>query len=278
MIYKLIAIDLDGTMLNDEKIISNYTKEILHKINNIGVEIVIATGRRYWAAKNFVKGLDMNLTILANNGNIVREISDDSVLIKKYMDIEDFLNLLKEGRKNNLSPILHVDDYEKGIDMIIELERDDERYFSYMSKVQSRYKKIKKLESYKDGKILAVVYFGEVEDMENFRRYINSNYPSKYNSHIITKLSIPGSLLELMNPLGSKWTSLKEYAHNKGIKADQIIAIGDDNNDIEMIEKSGYGIAMLNSTINVKNVADEVTEKNNNEDGVAHVLRRIFKL
>lgn len=278
MTYKLIAIDLDGTLLNDRKEISDYTKEILQKINSVGVEIVIATGRRYWAAKNFVKGLNIDLTILANNGNIVRKISDDSVLIAKYMDQKDFSILLEEGRKRNLSPILHVDDYEREVDMIIELERDDERYFSYMSKVESRYKKVDRLESYVDGKILAVVYFGGIEDMENFRRYINTNYPSKYNSHIITNLSISASLLEIMNPLGSKWISLKEYAHSKGIKPDEIIAIGDDNNDIEMIEKSGYGIAMLNSTINVKKVADEVTRKNNNEDGVADILKKIFKL
>ena len=86
------------------------------------------------------------------------------------------------------------------------------------------------------------------------------------------------ALLEIMNPLGNKWLSLKEYAQKKGISPEEIIAIGDDNNDAQMIKNAGCGIAMKNASQQVKKVADIITEKDNNQAGVAFELRKILNL
>lgn len=86
------------------------------------------------------------------------------------------------------------------------------------------------------------------------------------------------ALLEIMNPLGDKWLSLLEYAKDKGIDKSEIIAIGDDNNDIEMIKNSGCGIAMKNGSQYVKKVADIISEKDNNQSGVAHELKKLLKI
>ncbi len=276
MDYKLVALDLDGTLLTDDKKISKENIDVLKRINDLGVEIVIATGRRYWSAKQLTTELGFDFVVMANNGNIARKISDEKLLLTKYLDTRDFYTLIKEGRKRGLYPIIHVDHYADGYDIIIEYEIHSSKYGSYMSKNLDRYKKMDNSLNYKEGKVLAVCYVGDLTDLKEFEKFIKTTYPKRYSSHIMSKLVISGGLLEIMNPLGSKWISLKEYASGKDIKTEEIIAIGDDNNDIDMIKNSGLGIAMKNGSQKAKETADLVTKKSNNEAGVGHVLQELL--
>lgn len=278
MSYKMIAIDLDGTLLDENKRIHRENIDVLRRLHNNGVEIVIATGRRYWSAKRLVKEIGIDLVIMANNGNIVREIFDDKLLLTKYLELDDFYTLVRESRKKGLYPVVHVDHYHEGYDMMIELDIDNIKYSSYMTKNQDRYKRIDDFLNYKEAKVLVACFAGDVKELEEFDQRIKALYPNKYHSHIMTKLTTVGGLLEIMNPLGSKWISIKEYASNKGVNPEEIIAIGDDNNDIEMIRGAGLGIGMKNGSPRVKEVADIITDKFNNEAGVGDILKKVLKL
>lgn len=252
MKYKLIAIDLDGTLLTDDKRITDESISALKEIIERGYEIVIATGRRYWSAKRFVESIDENICILANNGNIVRNKKDDKILIKKYLNVEDFNLLVEEGKREGLYPVIHVDNYEDGYDMVIELDRKNSKYSTYLSDNVDRFRRVDDLLKMDSPKVLTVVYVGDKEKLESFNNKILEKYPGKYSSHVMENMTIAGALLEVMNPLGSKWLSLEEYGKAKGIKDYEMIAIGDDNNDVEMVKKAGLGIAMKNGSLKVK--------------------------
>ncbi|QQY78997.1 hypothetical protein EDD65_104162 [Keratinibaculum paraultunense] len=275
--YKLVAIDLDGTLLDDDKNIPKENIDLINKLIDRGYEVVIATGRRYWSAKQFLKDIDRSLVVLANNGNIVRYISNDEILIKKCLNLDDFKILIEESKKRGLNPILHVDRYEDGYDMVIEMKENNSVYSNYISPHEKRYKIV---ENYLelDDDILAVIFVGDKDILEDFYLDINKKYPNRYSSHIMENIQNAEALLEIMNPLGNKWLSLKEYAQKKGISPEEIIAIGDDNNDAQMIKNAGCGIAMKNASQQVKEVADIITKKDNNQAGVAFELRRILKL
>ena len=243
-----------------------------------GYEVVIATGRRYWSAKQLIKDIDSPLVILANNGNIVRNTKNDDIIIKKYLNLDDFKILIQEGREKGLNPVIHVDNYENGIDLIIEMDKINDDYYNYLSKFEERYKKVENYLEIDNDKILAVVYVGSKKELQKFHFHINERYPNKYNSHVIENIASAEALLEIMNPLGCKWLSLQEYAKQKGIQDSEIIAIGDDNNDAQMIKNAGCGIAMKNASKQVKKVADIITEKDNNESGLAFELRKVLNL
>src|SRR5699024_11121906 len=130
--YKMIAMDLDGTLLNDEKRIPDENIILINELITKGYEIVIATGRRYWSAKQLTSIIDDPLIILANNGNVVRNTENDEILIKKYMDLNDFKLVIKEGKERNLHPIVHVDNYDEGYDIIIEMDSSDNHYYEYL--------------------------------------------------------------------------------------------------------------------------------------------------
>ncbi|WP_352404625.1 Cof-type HAD-IIB family hydrolase [Sporanaerobacter acetigenes] len=278
MKYKLIAIDLDGTLLTDDKRITDESISALKEIIERGYEIVIATGRRYWSAKRFVESIDENICILANNGNIVRNKKDDKILIKKYLNVEDFNLLVEEGKREGLYPVIHVDNYEDGYDMVIELDRKNSKYSTYLSDNVDRFRRVDDLLKMDSPKVLTVVYVGDKEKLESFNNKILEKYPGKYSSHVMENMTIAGALLEVMNPLGSKWLSLEEYGKAKGIKDYEMIAIGDDNNDVEMVKKAGLGIAMKNGSLKVKEAADIVTDKSNNEGGVACILKEVLNI
>lgn len=274
-LYKLIAIDLDGTLLNDDKEISIENINILQELIERGYEVVIATGRRYWSAKDLTKVINRDMTILANNGNIVRNSSNDEVLNAKYIGLDDFRTIMKEGKERNLYPIIHVDGYEEGYDIIVELENENENYFNFLNG-EKRVKQIKNYLEIVDHKILAVVYAGFKSQLNSFHIDINKKYPNIYNTHVMENITVAEALLEIMNPLGTKWHSLQDYANSKGIKPKEIITIGDDNNDIGMIKNAGLGIAMKNASLSVKSVSDIITKKDNNESGVAFELKRVL--
>lgn len=275
--YKLIAIDLDGTLLNDDKKIPLENINMVENLIEKGYEVVIATGRRYWSAKDLIKVINKDMTILANNGNIVRNSENDEVLNAKYIDLEDFRNIMKEGKKRDLYPIIHVDAYEEGYDILIELENENKNYFNFL-KGEKRLKRINNYMEIIDHNILAVVYAGFKSELNSFHLDINKKYPNIYNTHVMENITVSEALLEIMNPFGTKWHSLSEYANSKGIKAEEIITIGDDNNDIGMIENAGLGIAMKNASISVKSVSDIITKKDNNESGVAFELKRVLNV
>ncbi len=276
--YKLIAIDLDGTLLDDKKNIPEENIGLLRELIDREYEIVIATGRRYWEAKKIIKAINRPIVILANNGNIVRDLKDDKILIKKYLDPEDFKKVIEESRKRGLCPLLLVDEYEDGIDVVVEMGSACEFHATYLSKAQDRCKKVEDYLKMEDVNILSVVYAGNRKDMEGLYDYITERYPKIFKAHLMENIRIAEALLEIMNPLGDKWLSLLDYAKEKGIKREEIIAIGDDNNDIEMVKNAGLGIAMKNGSQLVKEVADIVTERDNNEAGVAFELKKILKL
>jgi len=276
--YKLVAIDLDGTLLTEEKRIPSENADVLKKLIDNGIEVVIATGRRYWSAKKFLREINLNLTVVANNGTIIRSMDDDTILLSKYLDKEDFYNLVKEGRKRDLYPIIHVDHFDEGFDILIELDKEHKKYSSYLYDIPDRYKRIEDLLLYENPKVLSVVFPGDMNLLKEFHSLLNETYKDKYCSHILTSLSKVGPILEVMGPFGSKWKTLIEYAREKGISKEEIVAIGDDDNDIEMIQNAGLGIGMKNASDGVKKVADIITEKTNDECGVADILTKVFRL
>ena len=277
MKYKMVAIDLDGTLLNEQKKVSSENKAVLKELMSRGVEVIIATGRRYYSAKELVSELE-NSIIMANNGSIVRDMVTDHSIKTKYFDHDDFYNLIREGKSRKLDAITHVDHYVEGYDILVEFENTDKRYKNYLNDIANRYRRVDDLLKYSDPKALAIIYTGELEQLKDFQQKLISEYSGKYNAYLMHNLKNVGTMLEVINASSSKWVSIFEHAVFQGIKREEIIAIGDDNNDIEMIKNAGLGIAMRNATKEVKSAADIVSEKTNDESGVGHTLKDIFKL
>jgi len=273
-LFKLIAIDLDGTLLNDKKEISKENIDYLKFIIDKGYEVVIATGRKYFSAKQFISSIDKHMTILANNGNIARRSENDEVIFTKFLSNIDYHLIIEEGRLRNLTPIVHVDYYEHGYDTLIE---ENSQMLKQILKPDERMRIVTAENILNADRVLALVYAGKADELDRFFRDINISYPDRFNSHVLRNITMAEAMFEVMNPSGTKWKSLSEYAKSIGINPSEIITIGDDNNDIEMIQFAGLGIAMKNGSELAKKAATIVTEFDNNQSGIYRQLVKILK-
>lgn len=276
--YKLIALDLDGTLLTDSKEISRENLELLHCLIKQGYEIVIATGRSYYSARVLTNNIKEHLIYICNNGNIVRDALDNRILSAKFLEPREAIIVLDEGIKRGLYPFVHVDYFHDGYDVIL-----GKGYYSdvRIKKAKDNLLRIRLVEEILEenlSRVLAMVYPSYIDRLKDFYYSLGESYPNRFNAHIIDNVSQAEGLLEVMNPLGNKWSSIVDYANSKGIKTEEIIALGDNNNDIEMVMNAGLGIAMKNGTDLIKEVANRVSQKDNNESGVAHELREILGL
>lgn len=276
--YKLIALDLDGTLLDKNKNITSDNILFINEIIEKGYEVVIATGRRYYSAKQLTQSINKHMTIMANNGNIIRNSLDDKIIFSRFMDRMDIKDVLIAGKLKNLHPIIHVDYFYDGYDMVIESDICESNYCNYLPKDETRFKTISTDLIYDIDRVLALVYPGKIAILKEFYKELNHKYPNRYNSHVLEHIDIAEGMFEVMNPLGSKWKSLLEYSSSIRIKPEEIIAVGDDNNDAEMILNAGLGIAMKNGSDLVKDAAKIITERDNNNSGVSFELRRILDI
>lgn len=280
MRYKMIAIDLDGTLLTDSKRITKKNIEVLRILNKNGIKIVIATGRRYSSAKNFARQLGIeDIIILANNGNIIRRFKDDALIKSNYMLKGLFHNLMDETREFEISPVVHVDKYkDHGFDIIGEYCNKECNYEGYISKADNAYKKMDCLKSIDNPNVLSVVYVGEKFRLEKIRNKIVEKFPNKFNIYLMEKLVGVSPILEIIDSNTSKWSGIYEYSKTLNLEKEEIVTFGDDLNDADMIKNSGLGVSMKNGAKEILELADRITKKDNNNSGVAYELENIFTL
>jgi Cof subfamily protein (haloacid dehalogenase superfamily) len=273
----MIVTDLDGTLLNDEKKISDKDIKMLNKLNNSGIEIVVATGRNYFMAKNLTDQIkNINPVILANNGAVARKSNTDERMEFNYLNSDVFEEIYKCGLKYNLHPVLHVDEYENGYDMIYENENLGEIYLGYITKDDARTKRVK-FNSKGMKNILSVCYLAEFDKLSDFNVEMDGINKGRFNAICNRNIS-ERALLEFLHVDGCKWRALKKYADSLNINSNEIISFGDDNNDLELIINTGMGISMINGTENCKKVAKKISERDNNNSGVSYELSRLFKI
>lgn len=273
--YDMVVLDLDGTLLNSNKTISSDDINTIKKLKNDGVIIVIATGRSFYEAYNLTSSLlGTDITIVANNGAIIRHTKNFSVIDKNALNDEAFKTIYELGKSYNLYPLIHVDEYNNNNDIIIGKRDCGDSYNKYINMDMRRYR-------YADfdmeciNNILSICYFGTKECLYDFEKIVKSKYRNEINTICVDRIS-EKSLLEIQHIGACKYISVKKLAQNLNISKDRIVAIGDDNNDINLLKNVGVGIAMKNGSEVCKKSAKYISRFDNDNSGVSYELMSLF--
>ncbi|WP_311481785.1 Cof-type HAD-IIB family hydrolase [uncultured Anaerococcus sp.] len=265
---KLIAFDLDGTLLNEERELSDNNIKAIKKILNKNIKIVIATGRPYAGFSRFLKQLGTlgqgNYSI-TNTGSIIRENVDNGSIKVNSLSLDDYL-LIKSltERDNNLHSCIYTDDY-----IYIDEQNPNEAFIldKNILRMESR-----RVSSYKNEPICRINVMGEENLLDNFQKENLNVLEEKFATIRNETFSY-----EILNKNSSKGKALKFLAEYLNIDRNQIMAFGDNVNDIEMIEYAGVSVAMGNGKDALKSKADYIA-KPNSEDGVADFLINYFNI
>lgn len=266
---KLIAIDMDGTLLNEKKHIDKAQKEAIHEAVEAGIKIVLCTGRPLYGILPFyeelgLSELDSEGYVILNNGCSIHKTKDWKLIDQVNFTSDDIEYLYKFSESYDINFTLVNDTYYFNIGRkpTDELIKDAGFVFSDITDIS--------LEEAKSGKhkIMKIMFLGNPEIMADFQKENENILKNKYSS----VLSQP-YVYEILPKGNNKGTGLKKLAKKLGIKQEEIMAIGDGNNDIEMFEYANYSVAMENGTELAKKAAKYQTDSNEN-DGVAKAIRK----
>lgn len=266
---KLIVIDLDGTTLNQHSEISLKTKSVLKKVKDAGHILSIATGRPYRTSKQFYSQLGMDTPIVNFNGALChkpgqlnwerqyhrtldRDIALDMLSLKKSLDIQMIAAELRDAVYTDADYVPNKNFFPDGV-------KD-----SYMLSPSSL----------KENPTSVYVFTGK----EN-QGFITESIIAHYGDSVEIRTwggNIP--CLEVVAAGVQKALGVERIAETYGIDQKNIIAFGDEDNDYEMIQYAGHGVVMQNGIDELKQIADDVTEKSNDQDGLAHYLEDYLSL
>jgi Cof subfamily protein (haloacid dehalogenase superfamily) len=258
--YKLMAIDIDGTLLDKNSQITQSTCDALQKIKEKGITITFATGRFYPDAIYFAKLLGFSCPMILLHGALIQS-QDGKVIRKQGLPPESIPILIEIAKKEKVPfQIFHEN--------FLVIEKKSKWNDVYLSFSEIKPVIVPDINQYlKNHKSpFSFIYLGTEQRMAKLKKVVED----RLNNTIAIASAHP-NLLEIIAPDVSKGRALKELAAMKNIPLSQTIAIGDSYNDMEVLKAAGLGVAMGNAPQEVKDIADYITKDNDN-DGIAYFV------
>lgn len=270
--FKAVMIDLDGTLLTDDKKITDFSYQILQNLYNKGIKIIIATGRGLSRAKQLTEKLDFDKIILANNGAIIHSSSNIAMDEDLMLDSNVVDKLSTLSKEYGIRPYFFV---ENKCSLLIQ-DEDDKKYYVDSVGDESEIMTISE-RNLPINDCVSMIMISAKNHILKIADTIKNNPHVTY--HIHTKY-FPQNIrmLEVQNVNTDKYKRAIALLEHFGIKNDEVVAIGDAHNDLEMVVNSGLGVAMKNSDDILKQQADIITQYTNEEDGLAKFLEELFEL
>ncbi|MDD3205154.1 MAG: Cof-type HAD-IIB family hydrolase [Lachnospiraceae bacterium] len=266
---KILFTDLDGTLLNDEKQVSPALLQVLKQLQQLGHILVLSSGRPLDSIIEVKETLGLenqNLFISAYNGGLVIDCMTEKPLIEKRVSMEDVSHILEIAESSHTYCHSYTATH-------IVTAREGEELARYRTHIHLPYicnPDILSVLTEAPFKLLAI----DLNDHAHLEVFREALYPWA-DGRIATLFSNP-NYLELFPITSGKGFALKELCEKLDIPLANSMAAGDMDNDISMIEAAGYGIAMQNATSHIKEIADRITKKDNNHDGLLPFIQDFF--
>lgn len=271
--YKLIAMDMDGTLLNSQKQVTEYTKDVLRKAADKGVKLVVCTGRIFTSAKSYARIIGTKAPIIASNGAYIREKDREEVIYEKYINKEKLLNIIRISREWGFYPHIYTIDtiyseklihsslnYSKWNETVPEDEKINIKIVDSLEEIVN-----KNGESFL--KVVVMAQDDEIERLQQLKNYIKEHIDVAVFSSYMNNF-------EVMDKEVSKGRALEILAGFYNLSKDEIICFGDNENDKTMFEFAGFPVAMGNAEDELKKIAAYITDSND-DDGVAKAIEKI---
>ncbi|WP_066305087.1 Cof-type HAD-IIB family hydrolase [Bacillus sp. FJAT-29814] len=275
---KVIIMDVDGTLANSNKVISEKTKDALMKAQEAGAILILASGRPTSGLMDFAKELKMDENhglLVSFNGSKVVDCQTNEVLFNETMSVEEGQAVLGHMKKFDVKPMIDKDDYMYVNDVFnneIEYNGNTLNIIKYESR-GGKYKlcEVDDLAAFADYPLNKILTAGDPD-------YLQQNYKAMmdpFKDNLSCMFTAPFYFEYTANGI-DKAKALDTVLIPMGYKREEMIAFGDGHNDATMVKYAGIGVAMANAVDDLKEVADEVT-RSNEEDGIAFTLSKYFK-
>lgn len=275
--YRLLVLDIDGTLVDVNDEVTAHTRHALARAQNAGVHVVLATGRRYSRALPIVESLGLDLPLITGSGALVKHPTDHRTLYCADLPRSTLLNVLQLIDRSGYQAVVYADTYHEGFDFYcqsVEVESPElGQFFELNSGAERLWPDL--VASPPRG-IIGGFAMGTRQQMLELEQLLQNALPGELYTHVLRSPKYFGYMCEIAPSGVTKWTSVLRLAEQWQISANQICAVGDDVNDIPMIQGAGLGVAMGNALPEVKLVADRIAPRHD-EDGIVEVVRWILE-
>ena len=289
--YKLVAIDLDGTMLNQYGIITEKTKKAISKAQEKGVEVMIASARAVTSLKRFSKEINSNKYFISGNGAITYDIKNNKILYENILSKTKALKIIKICEENSIYYNVYTENgiiaknlsYNTLYYYKDNLTKPDENrtHINIVENVydyfEQREEKILKIMICDEHKTVFNSIVRKLKELSEIEVLEVSHMSRKIIKQGTDEIALEYFYTEVSAKDVDKWNALEEIIGLMNISKEEVVTIGDNANDLKMITNAGLGVAMGESAPYVKQSAD-IIAPTNDEDGVAIILNKIFDL
>lgn len=290
--YKLMAIDLDGTLLNSLGEVSDGTKLALQNARLQGIEVVLASGRPISSTKTLALELGVDNYLISGNGSVVYDIKNDKIVYDRFLNKEQALKIVRMCEENSFYYNLYTEEeviakslnynvlfyYKENVKKIeekrthINIVQDVEKYIEESGK--EKFLKITVCDESRTIFNSIIRKLKEFDDIDILETEYMSRKKIKDGTNDV---SIEYYYTEITNQNVNKWSAIEFLLEKLNIKPSEVVAIGDNLNDKEMIENAGLGVVMGNSNPKMKEIANAIVADNDSE-GVMDAINKYILL
>ncbi len=260
--YKLIAVDMDDTLLNSKFSISERNKKAIRRVRERGIHFTFSTGRMFRSVQPYAKELEINLPLITYQGALIKNALTEEVILHRAVPLELARQVIAEVKEYGYHINIYVDDQ-------LYVEKITREAEDYARVCRVDVKPVGNLLDFLNQPTTKIVVIAAEEDISALEEKMKPRYGDKL--HITSSKPY---FLEFSHPKATKGEALALLAESMGISREQVMAIGDSKNDIEMLQYAGTAVAMGNARDEIKALADYIAPTND-QDGVAYILEKL---
>ena len=267
---KALFLDLDGTLLTDDKQIPEGNREAIYRMLEQGHSVIIATGRPLVSAVLQAEKLGLTSRgcyIIAFNGGTLYDSFEKKVIYRLTIPLEIVTKVFAEANKRGI----HIQTYRDD-KVVVEPAGDDDIVRQYCSKIIVEHEVIPDIRMLDEEPVkMLIIDMNDPAPLEEFRQWVAS-----WGDDVLDTFFSNDQYVEIVSKGLNKGNALLQMAEILGVDRENTISAGDAGNDLQMIEAAGLGCAMSNATDEIKAAAGYITERDNNECGVAEIIDRFI--
>ncbi len=273
--FRMIAIDFDGTLLCGKGTVTPRTRAAVHSALSAGMLICFATGRSWTECKAVVEAVDHYGAAVVGGGSMVVDTRDQRTLHRWLMPPELARQVCEFFEKKGQAALALQDKNGAGVDYLtsgkIELSASSVRWISITG---TRHDRVPQLSAHPHEHTLRVSVVAPADVASQLVLELTETFGDRIFFHCINVMSEAMAVIEVFDRAVNKWEGVLRVAAEHGIEPQEIIAIGDDMNDLPMIQNAGLGVAMGNAPPQVRAAAKRVIGSNR-EEGLAQFLEEL---
>ena len=284
MAISLLALDLDGTLLDSRGRISERNRLAIENAREQGVRVALVTGRRFRDSRPVALELGLDVPLISHNGALTKHAATLQTVSVLPLPLPAAREALRVGREAGADALLSDDHEGLGILIYDHLSSENSaahRYVAWARRIHgdegaNAVQQVASLEDYLDHDPVHLAFSGGCAAMDQLEKILHDELGSTVKILSTKYLEQDFTLLDILNPAASKGAGVAAAAAELGATREEIMAIGDNYNDLEMLLFAGTGVVMANAPLSLREIAGLHPTASNKDDGVALAIERFI--